>query len=119
MDVRLALYKDEDGKLQLKDTKTHQQRRTVLDQDTRLMLRSRHARKKDEAAALGIRLRTDAFIFSLDPDGMTPLKPDTATQKFARMAKRLGIDAQLKNWRAYKARYSPSWPEPTDSGFAG
>jgi integrase len=29
--------------------------------------------------------------------------PGTATQKFGRMAKRLGIDAELKNWRHYNA----------------
>ncbi len=67
------------------------------------MLRARYERKKAEAAALGIKLQRSAFIFSPGPDGRSPLKPDTATQKFARMAKRLGIVTELKNWRHYNA----------------
>lgn len=103
LEVRQALYKADDGTLGVKDTKTHQQRRTVLDSETRLMLQARHERKKAEAAALGITLRRDAYIFSPNPGGRSPLKPDTATQKFGRMAARLGIDALLKNWRHYNA----------------
>jgi integrase/DNA-binding transcriptional regulator YhcF (GntR family) len=101
--VRQSLYKTEARTLGIKDTKTHQHRRQILGEDTRLLLRERYARKKAEAALLGIELSTDAFIFSPVPDGRAPFKPDTATQKFGRMAARLGIDAELKNWRHYNA----------------
>ncbi|WP_238164584.1 hypothetical protein [Kribbella pittospori] len=101
--VRQALFKAEDGSPGIKDTKIHQQRRQVLDGETRLLFRARLERKTVEAAKLGIKLSPLAFIFSPDPDGRSPLKPDTATQKFARMAARLGVDADLKNWRHYNA----------------
>ncbi|ADB31255.1 transcriptional regulator, GntR family [Kribbella flavida DSM 17836] len=103
IDVHQALAKAPGGGWAIKDTKTHQHRRTVLDPETRLMLQERYRRKQAEAAALGATLRRTAYIFSPEPDGVAPLKPDTATQKFARMASRLGIDAELKNWRAYHA----------------
>ncbi|WP_433019931.1 GntR family transcriptional regulator [Kribbella sp. CA-294648] len=103
IDVHQALAKAPGGGWQIKDTKTHQQRRTVLDPETRLMLQERRKRKNAEAQTLGIRLRPTAYVFSPDPDGLAPLKPDTATQKFSRMAARLGIDAELKNWRHYNA----------------
>jgi integrase len=40
---------------------------------------------------------------ALEPDGSKPLHPDTATQRFDRMATRLGINCTLHSLRHYSA----------------
>ena len=42
-------------------------------------------------------------MFSAAPDSQLPLNPDTATQRYRRMATRLGINTTLKNLRHYTA----------------
>jgi integrase len=101
--VRRALFVDEDGTLKEKDTKTHQHRRIALDQDTVEVLRSLLGRCQERADALDIRWSADGYMFSPDPDGARPLVPDTATQRFARMAERLGITCTLHSLRHYSA----------------
>jgi integrase len=98
-----AIYVDEDGQVHDKDTKTHQHRRIVLDEETvavLLDLRDR-ARTRVERHVAGIDV--EGYVFSPIPDGSAPLLPDTATQRFKRMADRLGIDTTLKNLRHYSA----------------
>jgi integrase len=56
-----------------KDTKTHQQRRIALDPETVTVLREHMVRADERAASLRAEVRTDAFLFSRDPDGATPL----------------------------------------------
>jgi integrase len=60
-------------------------------------------RRQAAAAALGIELSPDSYLFSPDPHGLRPLSPDMATQRFERMAKRLSIDATLHSLRHYTA----------------
>jgi integrase len=98
-----ALYVDDDGELQEKDTKAHQQRRVTLDVESGDVLRDVVARQEAQAEALGIELSPEAYVFSPHPDGLRPLVPDTATQRFNRMATRLGIDATLHSLRHYSA----------------
>ncbi len=93
----------DDGQLHEKDTKTHQQRRVVLDPETAAVLREHHERAQHRHAALGETLSADSFVFSAEPDGRRPLNPDTATQRYKRMATRLGIETTLKNLRHYTA----------------
>jgi site-specific recombinase XerD len=45
----------------------------------------------------------DAYVFSLAPDGSTPLTPDSVTQRYIRMTERLGIDTHLHALRHYSA----------------
>lgn len=61
-------------------TKTHAERRLTLDPVT-----------LDALAASRSGFNADRFIFSHDPDGTTPWRPDYATLEFARLADRLGI----------------------------
>ncbi|MEO3778607.1 tyrosine-type recombinase/integrase [Micromonospora sp. B11E3] len=86
-----------------KDTKTHQQRRITLDDQTMALLRAYLRRCTERAAALGFTLPTDARVFSLSPDGRTWLKPDTVTQRYARMCARLGWDMNIHQLRHYSA----------------
>lgn len=101
--IRRTVYVDEAGSVQEKDTKTHQQRRVVLDAQTTAVLLEQRERAGQRAAGLGEHLRADAYVFSPAPDGQVPVRPDTATQRYKRMATGLAIDTTLKNLRHYSA----------------
>jgi hypothetical protein len=60
-------------------------------------------RCRARSEALGVALGLKAFVFSPDPDGRRHLKPSSVTQRFARLADRLGIDAHLHSLRHYAA----------------
>lgn len=86
-----------------KDTKTHQQRRVALAPATVELLAEHHARSAERAAAIGVELSPDAFVFSLLPDGSTFLVPSSVSQRYDRMVGRLGIDTTLHKLRHYSA----------------
>jgi integrase len=91
------------GRTWEKDTKTHQRRRIVLDPQTLTLLRAYLQHRAEQADQLGIELADDGFVFSPDPDGRTWPKPDSATQRFARMCARLGWSMHLHQLRHYSA----------------
>ncbi len=97
--IRRTVSYDVSGGLIDKDTKTHQQRRVVLDPETAAVLRDHRERARARAAAIGEDLTADAYVFSPVPDGRTPLLPDTASHRYQSMATRLQIDTTLKNLR--------------------
>ncbi|ALE74390.1 hypothetical protein AD006_25335 [Pseudonocardia sp. EC080610-09] len=100
--IRRAIAQD--GRvLQDKDTKTHQQRRLALDAETTEVLRDHRERCDKRARAIGDALRPEAYVFSLAPDGETSLVPGSVTQRYSRMAARLGLDTHLHNLRHYSA----------------
>lgn len=100
--VRRAIA--EDGtRLEEKDTKTHQRRHVTIDPGTVTALVEHRQRCEDTCAALGVELSPDAFVFSLAPDGSTNLRPSSVTQRYSRMANRIGIDTHLHNLRHYSA----------------
>lgn len=86
-----------------KATKTHQARRVTLDRETVQILREHRLRFDERAAALGTTVRPDGYVFSLAPDGSTPVRPDTITQRYSRLAKRLGIETNIHALRHYSA----------------
>ncbi|WP_410605003.1 tyrosine-type recombinase/integrase [Amycolatopsis sp. lyj-90] len=85
-----------------KDTKTHQQRRITLDADTVALLRA-YRQRCAERAGIGSEMPASARIFSLSPDGSTWLKPDSVSQRYARMCERLGWDMNIHQLRHYTA----------------
>jgi integrase len=87
--LRRAIRK-EGGRLVEAELKTHQQRRIALDAETVAVLREHRERCEERAAALGVALSADAFVFSGAPDGSTFPTPDTVTQRYERLAGRLG-----------------------------
>lgn len=86
-----------------KETKTHQQRRITLDEQTVALLRAHRQRCEDQAAAVGAELAPGARIFSRDPAGEEWLVPRTVTRRYARMCERLGWDMHLHQLRHYSA----------------
>jgi DNA-binding transcriptional regulator YhcF (GntR family) len=101
--VERALFYDDDGKLAEKDTKTHQHRRLVLDPDTDAVLDELEERARRRAEAGGVKFDATGYMFSPVPDGSRPMDLTTASRRYSRLAKRLGIDTSIKNMRHYNA----------------
>lgn len=89
--------------LREKDTKTHQQRRVALGAETASLLDELLDRQNKAAKKLAIRLSGKAYLFSNDQDCSTPLLPDSVTQRYDRLAERLGIETTLHKLRHYNA----------------
>ena len=78
-------------------------RKIALDSETvAVLLTHRHQVERD-AAALGYTITDDSFMFAATPDGATPMKPPSISQRYARWAKRLDIKSSLKALRHYSA----------------
>ena len=92
-----------DGRSWEKDTKAHQQRRVSLDPPTLELLRLYRERRREQAGQLGASLPDDAYIFSRDPAGSTWLRPDSVSQRYAKMCRRLGWDMHIHQLRHYSA----------------
>jgi integrase len=60
-------------------------------------------RRRARAAALGLEVPADAFVFSPDPLGEKPWNPDTMTHKYRAYADRVGIRSSLKETRHFSA----------------
>ncbi|ANY06906.1 integrase [Pseudonocardia sp. HH130630-07] len=86
-----------------KDTKTHQHRRVTIDPELVLVLMAHRERCEARAAELDTTVRRDGFVFSPAIDGAVQLNPDTVTQRYGRMVKRLGITTHLHCLRHYSA----------------
>ena len=74
--------------LREKRTKSEQDRRVSIDPYTVDLLRAHRAACERQCKALGVELPRNAFVFSLEPDFSQPMKPDTVTQRYSRLAKR-------------------------------
>ena len=86
-----------------KDIKTHQHRRVTLDPEIVDVLREHRSRCEECAALLGMRVRRDGFVFSPAVDGSLQTSPNTVTQRYGRLAARLGIDTHIHSLRHYSA----------------
>lgn len=86
-----------------KETKTHQRRRISLDATTVELLAEHRDRCAQRCALLGVALGPDSFVFSLDPDNSTPMRPGSITQRYGRMIKTLGLDTHFHALRHYSA----------------
>lgn len=68
-----------------KDTKTHQVRSIGIGDVGVALLRARQARAIEAAAAAGVEVDTEGFVWSSDVAGRRPWKPDRMTQAFSRL----------------------------------
>jgi integrase len=75
----------------------------ALDAETVAALRDHRQRCEERAAALGLELRPDAYVFSESPDGSTSKIPDSVATRYERLAARLGIKTTLHKLRHYSA----------------
>jgi hypothetical protein len=87
-----------------KATKSRQKRRVAIDAHTVDLLTAYRAQCAADCAALGIRIARNAFVFSGSPDGSTALLPSTVTQKYRRLAARVGLrSTRIHSLRHYSA----------------
>jgi integrase len=98
-----ASIKPDEGTWVRRDTKAHQQRRITLDPDTVYVLRGYLERADARAAALGVQVCRDAYLFSLSPDASAHLIPSTVSQRYDRMAERLKIETTFHKLRHFSA----------------
>lgn len=94
-----------------KDTKTHQARRLILDSGTIRELRAHRERAKARAEACDATLSESAFLFTSEPDGLHPWRPDVATNRFGRLCK----DTEIEGVRLHDLRHYVA----TNLGAAG
>lgn len=73
-------------------TKTHAQRRIALDPFSVEVLRQHRQDTEERAAAARVHLDRDGYVFTLDPSGRTPMKPDSLGQAFRRLCAKEGIE---------------------------
>jgi integrase len=85
------------------DTKLHQRRHVALDPVTIAVLTNYHQERHQRAAAVGITLPADGYVFSPRADGRTPRSPQALTCQYHRMVDRLGIRTTIHKLRHYSA----------------
>jgi integrase len=67
------------------DTKTHKVRRIALDSETVGVLHQHRALMERAAEGAQVAMQPDGYVFTLDPSGASPWKPDSYTQAFGRL----------------------------------
>ena len=74
-----------------KDTKSHAARRIALDDTALAVLADHEAHLRANAAACGITLGGNGFVFSNTADGSEPWYPDSVSRSFQRLCKQVGL----------------------------
>ncbi|HVA75513.1 MAG TPA: tyrosine-type recombinase/integrase [Acidimicrobiales bacterium] len=67
------------------DTKTHKVRRIAIDTATIEVLAEHRVVMESAAHAAGVTIKKDGYVFTLDPTGTAPWRPDSYTQAFNRI----------------------------------
>lgn len=80
------------GECRVAPTKSRQCRRVALDAQTLAILAAHRQRADKRAADAGAAVGAEAFIFSRDPDGARPLRPDSTSRAFTRLCRQVGLD---------------------------
>jgi integrase len=87
-----------------KATKTGSRRRIALDPHTLELLAAHRQLWQDRLQLLGLELDDDAFVFSTTPDASRPYPPSSISQRYRRMATKLGLrSTRLHSLRHYAA----------------
>lgn len=94
---------DPGGTVTVKEPKTHRVRVLAIGPGLCSALTERHERAGDIAAQFGTTLHPDAYILSEVPDGSEPLRPELASKRFSRLAKKAGVTCRLHDLRHHVA----------------
>lgn len=78
------------------DTKTHKVRRIAIDGATVAVLQEHRVLMEAAARNAGVIVRDDGYVFTLDPAGATPWRPDSYTQAFIRICWQTCPDCRAK-----------------------
>jgi integrase len=82
---------DAGSAMRVKDTKTHQTRRTALDPTTVAVLGDHRRLVEERARVARVELAPSAYVWSQDLDAATPYRPDRVTGAFRSLRDRLGL----------------------------
>jgi integrase len=77
--------------VQENDPKTHRSRRISLDPSSVLVLAGQFERMSERAASCEVQLVDDAFVWSQEPDGSAPYRPNRVTDAFRTLRNRLDM----------------------------
>jgi len=93
-----------DGHLRKRTKSRHGDDRPIaLDSRTVALLREHRARCEAKAKDWGGELTSDAYVFSVDEAGRRPLRVDTMTRRFGKLAQALGHGYTLYGFRHFVA----------------
>jgi integrase len=81
---------------EVKDPKDHQDRTVDLPLTIMRALRAHRDYCEEIARFARVKIKSDGLIFSPDPDGSTPPRPDHFTDAFARVRSNLGVSSEVK-----------------------
>lgn len=102
--VPSSISQTKKGGLARKATKNEKGRRVSLDPYTLSLVAEHRGRREQLCATLGVTLAADSYLFSHDPDSMSPMRPHGVSQRFRKMATRLGLrSTRLHSLRHYSA----------------
>lgn len=88
INVNQAIWQTREG-MGAKAPKTQQARRLVLGENAMTVLSDRHARARADAEMAKVKLPDSAYIFSPDVDGAGPVRPDSVSQAYRRITRRM------------------------------
>jgi integrase/DNA-binding transcriptional regulator YhcF (GntR family) len=94
------------GKVWEKDTKLHLRRHIALDPLSIAIVDAYRQHRRERAAAVGIELPPDGFVFSPRADARTCPSPQSLTDQYRRLVGRLGIRTSLHKVRQADQRAS-------------
>jgi integrase len=99
--ISRSVYGRRRDELNEKDTKTHAVRRVALDPATLEEVKAHRNRCRQRAKVCAVMLAHDGFIFSDEPDGSVPWRPNRVTLAFSRLCR----DAGVTNVRLHDLRH--------------
>lgn len=95
-----------DGRCVEAPTKTRQARRISLDRMASDALRAHRGRAEGAARQAGVERGRDAFVFSHDPSGREPWRPDSTSRAFRHLRHEAGLDhVRLHDLRHFVATH--------------
>ena len=98
-------------------TKNRRTRTLALDELTVAILAAQLAEVEARAAVVRVDLVGDPYVFTDSADGSEPWKPDTISQYFGRMRKRVGLDhLDFHDLRKFMETYGQEMGYSIDSG---
>ena len=103
--IARSIVKRNGGKLD-RPTKNRRLRLVAIDQRASDILVRRTAELAEHAEAVGAPLAEDPYLFACDVQGLDPWDPDTISQYFARLRRRLDLDhLEFKGLRRFMDTY--------------
>jgi integrase len=104
LNVRRSIKNDLDGGWVAGSPKSHQARTIALDSFTLTVLRQHRGRAEAWASEAGVMIGAASYALTLDPSGLTPMKPDSLGQAFRRLCEREGLpELTLHSLRHFSA----------------